>query len=297
MQELLDFLDKYNVQHSTYHHHSRPGWVQVQECYNCHSNNFHLGLKLDGTRASCYRCGGKNMGKALKALTDAPWHEIRKIIGQGAFLSPEPETPCGVYTPPTCLVPLTGKIEKYVKGRGIHPDYASRVWGCMGTGPFSDYPFRLFIPIKRRKRPVSWTARATSKTQTPRYQTAMKHQKSFDEKRMLFGSDFARGSVVIVEGPLGAIKIGPGTVATCGVAYTQAQLSLMADYPRRFICFDSEDAAQARAQRLAADLAVFPGETSIVVLDAADPGEITRAECRSLRRMAFGDEDVFHIFE
>ncbi len=85
-------------------------------------------------------------------------------------------------------------------------------------------------------------------------------------------------------------------MATCGVAYTQAQLSLMADYPRRFICFDSEDAAQARAQRLAADLAVFPGETSIVVLDAADPGEITRAECRSLRRMAFGDEDVFHIF-
>jgi DNA primase len=116
----------------------------------------------------------------------------------------------------------------------------------------------------------------------------MEHQKSMDEKKLLFGADKARDKVIVVEGPLGAIRVGVGAVATMGLAVTQAQLSRLTEYQSRVICFDSEPAAQRRANRLAEQLASFPGHTSVVELDADDPGEIAQAEKESLRKFAFG---------
>jgi hypothetical protein len=113
-------------------------------------------------------------------------------------------------------------------------------------------------------------------------------QKSFDEKKMLFGNQFIREAAIIVEGPLSAINVGRGAVATLGVAYTQAQVNLMADIWRRIIVFDNEPKAQARARQLADQLAVFPGETFVVNLDADDPGSASRTEVRQLRDFAFG---------
>ena len=145
----------------------------------------------------------------------------------------------------------------------------------------------MWIPITVRKKPVAWTARAF-KNQEPRYQTSAEHECTLSPKRLLFGADKAKGKVIICEGPFDAIRIGTGAVATLGVAYTQAQVALMAEYNDRYICFDSSPDAQARATRLAESLAVFPGTTSILTLDAEDPGELSDKERELVRKTCFG---------
>jgi hypothetical protein len=235
-------------------------------------------------------CGSFYVPKLLRELTNAPYDEISQLLGQRAFVRENADDkPLGVYTPPTNLVGITQceAVHAYVLERGLDPDYLERVWGVRATGPFSNYPFRLFIPIYKGKRIVSWTARAAC-GQEPRYQTASAIQKSFDEKKLLFGNQFIREAAIIVEGPLDAINVGRGAVATLGVSYTQQQVALMSDILRRVIVFDNSPKAQARARQLADQLAVFPGETFVVNLNADDPGSASRTEVRQLRDFAFG---------
>lgn len=290
MSDLIEFLDKHNITHSQHHKHSRTGWVQIESCDECGSQNYHLGITLDGSRASCYRCGSKRVGDLLRSLTQAPWPEIKAVISAGIYVPKEQETNNqGVYTPPSDLRPLASAQAalKYLKGRNLDPEYCDRVWGFQATGPWSNHPFRVFIPITVRKKPVAWTARAF-KNQEPRYQTSAEHECTLSPKRLLFGADKAKGKVIICEGPFDAIRIGTGAVATLGVAYTQAQVALMSEYNDRFICFDSSLDAQARATNLASQLSVFPGMTSILTLDAEDPGDITEPERELVRKTVFG---------
>ena len=291
MSDLLEFLDRYHVSYTQEGSHARSGWVQILDppCPGCQSSRGHLGIRLDCSRAACYKCSGKHVPTLLRELTDAPWKEIQALTRAGIFVPREDDPTVGTYTPPTCLQKLSEspKHSKYLQARGLDPAYCETIWGMQATGIWSNYPMRVHIPITKQKRAVSWTARAVA-GQEPRYQTAQKHEKSFDEKKWLFGLDFVKRAAIIVEGPFGAVNLGAGTVATLGLAVTQAQISLIANIWRRVICFDNEPAAQRRAESLAESLAVFPGETLVVNLDAADPGEASKAEVELIRKLAFG---------
>ena len=91
--------------------------------------------------------------------------------------------------------------------------------------------------------------------------------------------------MAVTEGVFGACRIGPGAAATLGVAYTPAQLARIASVPVRLIVFDSDAAGQARARRLADDLAPYPGTTSVVTLSGPDPDTSPDDEIAELRRM------------
>jgi hypothetical protein len=289
MPEIIEFLEKYGVEHSTTDKHSRHGWVQCSPCPTCQSSKFHLGIKLDGTRSSCYKCGSFQTAKLLKQLTDAPWSEIKALLGDSRFVPDEPEKVYGGYKPPKDLGPLGPGHRKYLIGRNLDPDELAVNWGIQGTGPFSEYPHRVFLPISRNGKPVSWTARTVLKGVEPRYQTAQDHQKSYSEKKLLFGQDKFKGNAVIVtEGPFDAINLGFGAVALLGLAYNNEQLHLLSRYARRVIALDSSDEAQRVADKLCEDLAVFPGETIRLVVDAKDPGSADKSEVESIRKFVFG---------
>ena len=288
---LTDFLDKYGVEWSKTDKHSRHSWVQARPCPRCGNERFHLGIKDDGSRAACYTCGGWSVPLLLRQLTNAPYDEIRKLLGNRAYLFTEAVTSTGVYTPPTLLQPITAvpAVHQYVLGRKFDPEYLESVWQCRATGPFSNHPFRLFIPVYLGKRQVSWTTRAAC-GQEPRYRNAGPMEKTVDEKTLLFGAQFVKDSCIISEGPTDVFRVGKGCVATLGVSYTTAQMDSLASIWRRIICFDNSVNAQRRAAKLAEDLAVFPGETIVVNLDAEDPGSASEHEVRQLRRFAFGEK-------
>lgn len=285
---LTDFLEKYGVEWSKTDKHSRAGWTQCVPCPRCSNERFHLGIKDDLTRAACYTCGGWSVPLLLRQLTNAPYDEIRKLLGNRAYLPREAETASkGVYTPPTLLQPLAAvpAVAAYLTQRGFDLEYLELVWGVRATGPFSNHPFRVFLPIYLGRRAVSWTARAAC-GQTPRYRNAMPSEKSMDEKSLLYGGQHVKDSVIVCEGPFDAINVGKGAVATLGINVTTAQVNRLADYYKRVIVFDNEPNAQRRARALADQLSIYPGETFIVNIDAKDPAEAKPSEIAALRKFA-----------
>jgi hypothetical protein len=179
-------------------------------------------------------------------------------------------------------------VASYLTGRGFDIDYLERVWGVRATGPLSNYPFRVFLPVYLGRKAVSWLARAAC-NQEPRYRNASPKEKSIDEKKLLFGAQFIKDTAIVVEGSLDAIRIGRGAVATLGMSYTVQQVNRLADCWKRVIVFDNSVQAQARARQLADQLAVFPGETYVVNLTADDPGSASIAEVKALRKFVFGE--------
>ena len=289
---LTEFLDKHGVEWSKTNKHSRHGWTQARPCPRCGNDRFHLGIKDDLTRAACYTCSGWNVAKLLKELTQAPWQEVSQLLGNRAYLPKDTGTETkGVYTPPTLLQPIEAvpAVAAYLRSRGFNLEYLESIWGVRATGPFSSLPFRAFIPIYIGRKAVSWTARAAC-GQEPRYRNAGPLEKTVDEKSLLFGAQFVKGTAIICEGPLDTIRIGRGAVATLGVGYTTAQVDRLASIWRRIICFDNEPKAQMRAEKLAEQLMVFPGETIVVNIDAPDPGSASEQEVKQLRRFAFGEK-------
>ena len=284
---LTEFLDKYRVNWSKSHKHSRAGWTQIESCPECHSQRYHLGIQDDMNRASCYQCGGKFVPKLLYALTKAPRAEINALLGDRAFIQREAAKGLGVYTPPTQLQPIRNvpAVASYLTDRKYDLDYLEEVWQMQATGNFSNHPRRAFIPIYDGRRLVSWTARAAC-GQEPRYQTANNHEKSFHEKHLLFGNQFIRDTCIVVEGPLSAISVGRGAVCTFGLAYTPEQTLWLSGIWNRVIVFDNSVPAQRKARELAQALSGFPGRTTVINLDADDPGVASPEEIQELRAFA-----------
>jgi hypothetical protein len=263
--------------------HFRLGWCNTR-CPYCHGSSFHLGIANNFSRANCYKCGKKDPIHALHLLTNvsfdslktyrvfAPREEIKKTYGK--------------YTPPPGLVPLSPKDRKYLLGRGLDADRLETDYGLQSVGPFSGLPKGIFIPITHQGRPVSWQIRFREPEDGQRYKTAKDSEKSVSEKDILFGAEHCLHTIIAVEGFFDKANIGFGAACLFGLAYSRQQVLLLARFPRRILCFDNSTDAQQVASRLADELAVFPGETLRVCLDADDPGSASRAEVEELRRFA-----------
>jgi len=275
--------------------HYRQGWINVA-CPWCHGTKKHLGITESGSRASCYKCGGKNPNRVLNKLLNWSSTQIAEFGITRLFTSEtwqQEELKVGEYRPPKGLQPLSLKDRAYLTSRGWSDDKIDEcveMYGLQSVGPFSGLPAGIFIPIKNEKGiPISWTVRFRD-TAGSRYHTAKAEEKVWPEKHFLFGEHLLRergiNSIIVCEGPFDAMSIGIGAVATFGLGYTAQQVSRILKYPRRIVCFDSEPAAIVAARRLCDDLAAFSGFTEMAILDAKDPGQASVLEITELRKYA-----------
>ena len=159
-----------------------------------------------------------------------------------------------------------------------------RLWDIKATGNMGQFAWRIFIPIMLNGKQVSWTTRAIGSS-LPRYKSAKPKEEIVEHKHLLYGEDCVRHSVIVVEGPLDAWAIGPGAVALMGLSYTAEQVTRIAKYPIRTVCFDREPKAQIVADKLAGELSCFPGETqSVGLVTGDDPATADVEEVRELRK-------------
>lgn len=286
MLTLTEVLDELGIPYrrAGEHHHIRGDWIGV-DCPLCGpgSGSFKLGLK--GRAASCWNCGPQNQAWMLHLLSSNPYPKVLELLkATGSHARPPGIKPRGKLVLPQGLLPLQPLHRNYLKSRGLDPDEMEQVWGFKGFALHPQLAWRVFIPITLRGKTVSWTTRATG-DHPLRYISAAADQEAVPRNEVLFGEDFVHHTVLVVEGPLDAVRIGPGAAATLGVKYSQAQLLCIARFPVRLICYDQEPAAQKQAARLCRELAAFPGVTRQVVLNSKDPGSCTGKELRELRRM------------
>lgn len=273
------------------HRHVRPGFLGI-DCFSCSPNTqkWKLGIRLSTLSPTCWTCGYIRLDRVLEEVLkispqeaaklafqlrgnvrDAPYAQARKPY-KGTLILPEGLTE---------LLPIH---KAYLKRRGFDPEKIEALWGLRGIGLASKLAWRIFIPILLNGEIASWTTRSVSDEAIPPYVNASPDEEMFPLKSLLMGYDYVRHSVIVVEGPLDAIKIGPGAVATMGVNVTLEQKDLLSRIPIRIICLDAEDMAQRRARKLQKDLSVWPGETHNVVLKTGkDPSRASDWEVMELR--------------
>lgn len=288
LNELLDELGIPYVQHGE-HQHATSNFLQV-DCPWCSpgSNRYRMGLHKSSHFANCWSCGSHSLYGTLRELLSdgTPLKTLGTLVkGLERERGSDP-LPRGQVVLPVGLGPLKGVHKEFLRSRGVDPDEAVRLWGVQGIGLASKLRWRVWIPIHYQGEVVSWTTRSVSTSGSgPKYITASPDQERISGKDTLGGFDAARTAIIIVEGPLDRLRIGPGAVDTGGAAYSPAQVLMMSRFPVRYICYDMDETGMRQGEKLARALSGFPGKTCRVTLDAKDPGECSNKEIKQLRRL------------
>lgn len=273
------------------HHHCHQGWGQTH-CPFCGNGlgGWHLGFHLVVGVFNCWRCGSHSGWDVVTALLKTrDKSEVYQLLEQyetgrkGQFTQKEIVRKRTLIPPPGML-DLQPVHRKYLKGRRFIPSHVSRLWDLKGTthlgGPWS---WRVVIPCRTADGTiVAYQGRAL-RDQQPRYRMTNDEDCLVHPKSILYGIDKVRGSkVLIVEGPTGVWRLGPGSVATLGIDWHIKQANQLRQFTHRYILFDPEPTAQNRARQLAEWLSYYPGTTEILSGFATDPGDMSDKESQSV---------------
>ncbi len=289
--KFTDILQRFNIPYRSdgSHEHCRPGWLQI-DCPQCSRGwqHFRLGYNLQFRYFSCWHCGGIPLLPTLIELTGLDYRQVKELAGDiPRDQEAEPPRAAGKLILPRGIGPLLAPHKRYLQSRGLDPDEAGRLWNVQGIGlEGGRLAWRLFLPIVYRGEVVSWTTRKiTEEGEGLRYYGCPVEQAKMDKRELLYGHDLVQHSVIVNEGPLDAVRIGPGAVATLGTGYSRQQLEKLAPYPVRVVVFDNEPSAQKRARKLCDQLSVFRGQTHNVRLESAkDAAAASEEEIQELRR-------------
>lgn len=268
------------------HEHVREGWLGV-DCQQCSPEwkHFRLGINERYGYANCWVCGKVNLIEALSLASGASYKAIRSLLDGLERRFNDVIGVKGVYKPPKGVGGLLGTHKRYLKKRGFDPDELEKVWGIQGIGLAAKLAWRIFIPIQdHNENNASWTTRSLCEDGA-RYVSASVQQEAVSRRSLLYGEHLCKKSVIVVEGPTDAWRVGPGAVATMGVSFSRSQVLRLSRYPMRVICMDTEKGAQNQARKLCEMLAPFPGTTYRVELDSEDPGSANIKEVAKLRRL------------
>lgn len=264
--------------------HVTEGFLGI-DCPYCSpsSGKFKLGYSLAHGFLSCWTCGYQRLPAVLSEITGKPEREFYPFVQHFQPTTAPREKVQGKLQLPFGVGSLLPVHKNYLRQRGFSAKELSRLWGLMGIGLAGHLAWRLFIPIHHKGQMVSWTTRSLC-GQGVRYVNARPDQESQRAKELLFGEDYCRHACIVTEGPFDVFRIGPGAVATMGLACTPNQVEKLTRFPVRVVVYDNEPLAQVRAGKLCAQLEAFPGSTYLVQLDADDPGSASRREIQLLRR-------------
>lgn len=282
-------LQELNVDYRTSgHHHCTRGWANV-DCPHCSpdSRHYRMGVHLQTAACSCWYCGKKRAGEVLALVARRPLREVLPLLkaARTSFRPDFDQEHTGVYAVPFPVGPLLGVHKRFLAGRRLDPERVVADWQVGGVGlDGGQHKWRLFLPVVTGGRPVSWTTRSV--TDDSRYRSAAESQEAVPHKHLLYGLDHVRHSCLVVEGPTGCWRVGPGTVATFGTAFTPPQVALLAQVPVRYVAFDPEPEAQRRAAVLCDQLGGMSGVTELIKLDpGTDPGSLDDKQVRQLRKL------------
>lgn len=285
---LHELLESHGVEYRTDHRDVRQGWIGLKCPWCGGEDEYYLGINVGGLWANCWRCGPHSLASILAEVLNINIGTAIQRTRDLPRIASAPEIrPTGhVCRFPSGSGPLMRPHRAYLRSRGFNPKRLARIWGIQGIGQRSRWAWRILIPAFHRGKPVSWTTRSINPDEdhSTRYMEAPPEREKISLHDILYGGDLCRHSVVVMEGPTGAWRFGPGAVATNGLSLSGKQLEQIAKYPVRAVVFDHEKDAQKRARKLTDALSVFPGETFLVDLDSADPGTATEKEVRKIRK-------------
>jgi len=292
-------------------YHIRDGWLGVA-CVFCGSGGKpHLAFSLSRGSMACWRCGGHSAWSFVAAVLGT---KRRDLIAAEFLRHARPDDVVArqvaaaraeILKEPPNLGGLARRHRDYLRGRRFRPGALAAEWGLRGTRHLSgDWSWRVCAPIRDAEgRPVAWVGRSIRAKPKYRYKVTPDSDCLIAPEAMLYGIDRVPGdAVIVVEGPADVWRLGPGAVATLGVVprrrvWCRPQAMQLRAFSRRYVMYDSrlkdgsgepDRDAQRRARGLAEFLSQFPGTTEVVDDLPCDPGDLSAAGARQIRRALLG---------
>lgn len=289
---MFDFerlCEDYNIDYKPV---NRRGYVAINCCF-CGDNKYKGGLHTEKGSYYCWSCSSIPIHKAIKVLTGENWYHLERnyktvLNFRDQFLSNKTDyiqQPTSIELPPHTK-PLNDRAKKYLRERGLDPYELEELYKLQSTDFLGDYPFRIIIPVYFENKLVSFTSRDYTGKAEIRYKSCPKEKELIEHKDIVYGYDLVPGNhVICVEGPADAWKMGPGSVATFGISFTQAQINLLATFFRVTLIYDNSDNARRRCDKLGEQLSGLGSEVEAIYLkDFEDPGAVPLSEARAFTK-------------
>jgi len=294
--DIIPYLDDKIISYATEGPNVTPGWIGIT-CLWCSDGSTHLGIHLDSNVVTCWKCGKHNIVSLVRVLENncgyskalavmEKYQNINRIIQRD---EENPNRPSKIELPKQFQklnwpkIPLL--VTRFLEFRGFDPETIIRGKELYFGGITGRMRYRLILPIYLRHRLVSFLGRDLAKKPVIPYLNLEEEKSVLPIKSTLYGYDDVPpgGNVVVVEGTLDQWKLGPGSVATYGTAWTMEQVALLRELkPNKIIVlFDSEEEAQDQAKKLLQAIWFCPAESTY--LDGVkDPGDLSVEEGKKL---------------
>lgn len=260
--DMLSFVKDYRIDYRTRGKGISQGWIGIN-CPHKHGPykdvDYFLGIEQTTGRCSCWSCGTLKPVDVVATLLQVTVPEaftILKPYNKGKVYA-ESESIIGVsevILPPK--IPFTSIELDYLKSRNLNQQHIDN-YKLQSGGFFGFFAYRIVIPIYQNNRLVSATSRTVVNNKL-RYLTLPPQKEVSPHKHTLYAKDFVPNKkVVVVEGPIDAIRGGPGFIATYGTEITPEQIMLLTKYDELCILGDDDFAGKKSARRLADQLSIL----------------------------------------
>ena len=308
MKEIIDqleyfdiemYLEARNIEYKTEGKNIKHGWIGIQ-CLWCDDASDHLGINLDNKTINCWRCPIK--GTIIRIILKIDHCSLRGVLSIVKEFSDvrhytrerKSNEQHHTQRKTSIKLPVMSKKElfplhrTYLEKRGYDPELIFKKYNLSCNGPVGKYKLRLIVPFYLKKRLVTFSSRdVTEKAKTP-YIHQPEKESILSTKETIYNIDNCKDTILVVEGFMDAWKIGDNCGATMGTKWTKIQLSLLSQFKRVFVLYDTEEDAQESAEQLCYDLSCEVDHVEILELDSGDPGEMGKSDIEHLRKEIFG---------
>ena len=285
------YLDEREIHYDTEGRNVTAGWANTA-CPFCGDKSNHLGINLTSKNISCWKCATKDnifklimeyedcsFGKAL-AIARTYQNYLKEHVQRETVYAEKFIVPTGVTDKPT-----KNHID-YLKNRDFNPNHIINTFGLLFGGPIGTYKHRIIIPYFLNKKIVTFSARSIAKEPKVKYLLYPFEKSILDPKRTIYNIDSVQNTIMIVEGPTDAWRLGAGAGATSGVQFTSYQLAMLQQKQIKngFLIFDGE--AQEEAHKMASQLN-FMDHVEVIDIGEDDPGSMTDRDVLDLKKFLF----------
>jgi len=301
---ITKLLEDYSVQYWTQGNNVSPGWVNVK-CVFCDDTSNHLGYDLHKNYFHCWRCGGHKTAETIQRMLNLASiqqaNEVIRIYGGSSL--PKKDVDAKVNSKRFKLPPHLSCLKKshrhYLERRNFDPDKIERLWKVTSTKSFSyldqiNYSHRILIPFFWEGEIVTFQARDITDQAIKRYLACPKNRERIHHKDIIYGNQkYWKDKAIIVEGVTDVWRLGPISIATLGIKFTDKQvLAISKRFKEVLIVFDEEPQARREARRLRGQLSANGLKTSILTIQG-DPGDMSQDDAKALTYSFIKDKKFF----
>lgn len=289
-------LDDLGIAHRDSGKNVGLGWIGVC-CPFCSDDGFHMGINIRHKTVSCFRCGVsgtilKYLSAELRSFTLA-LDAVKKLIPRelkrfgeidrvdNSAKNIKVELPRGAKPG---LGPLHMDYLRHKRKNPIlDPQKLADEYNLFHTGPISDYPNSIIVPVVRKFRLVTFTTISIADNIDIRYKHLDNESSIIYIKEYLYNIHTVIKVVFVVEGIFDCWRIGSGAVPTFGTKLTDAQILLLSKIPNVVLLFDGDGPGRIAAQVTADKLSALTNVYNINLPDGYDPDMLSQEQVDKIK--------------